>query len=85
MVKVKIFNFEVSNPSFKADEKDSKEEWCRKLRKDLVEYNTIEKILNDFLLEKTLIKLTANTVDVKFHNNGRANYVQLVYTIVYSE
>ena len=43
MTKIKVFNFEVSNPSFKADEKDSKEGWCKKLRKDLVEYTTIEK------------------------------------------
>ncbi|WP_125154487.1 hypothetical protein [Clostridium rectalis] len=85
MTKIKVFNFEVSNFAYHASGEDLIREWYKKQVKKLVPYSDIEKILNKFLENKTLISLNVNTVDAYYHNNGRANIIQLVYTIIYSE
>ena len=85
MTKVKVFNFEVSNSAYGASEDDLKSAWCKKNQKKLVSYKAIEDTLNEFLADKTLISMNVNNVDIHYHNNGRNNLIQLVYTIVYSE
>lgn len=83
MTKLKVFKFEVSNFAYLADDEYLKRENFKKHLKNLVSYEDVEKTLNNFLEDKTLVSLNVNTIDVFKHNNGMANIVHLVYTIVY--
>lgn len=43
----------------------------------------IEREINEFCEDKNVIDIKVNTVEAVYHNNGGANGVALVYTIIY--
>jgi len=45
----------------------------------------IEEIVNEFSLDKEIIDIRINNVDVNYHNNGYSNTIELWYTIMYKE
>ena len=85
MTKVKVFNFEVSNCAYGADKDDFKERWYKINTPKLVSYDEVEETINNFLKDKNYIDMKVTTVDADYHNNGLANKVILVYTIIYTD
>lgn len=85
MTKVKVFRFEVSNPSSCIFDKEKNESWVEVQKKKIDDEAKIEFIINNFLEDKTLKDIRVNTVDVNYHNNARGNTIHLIYTIIYSE
>lgn len=85
MNKIKVFNFEVCNCAYGADEKDFKTSWYQNNYKNLISYEEIDATLNNFLKDKIYVDLTVSTIDAHKHNNGLANKVILVYTLVYKD
>ena len=43
----------------------------------------IESEINEFMEDKEVIDVKVNTVDHDYHNNGGANGITLVYTVMY--
>lgn len=85
-VKTKIFKFEVSNSSSYAFGTDDKnQEWFIAAQKRLINEETIEKTINDFLDGKVYVDMKVNTIDVNYHNNAGGNTIHMIYTILYSE
>lgn len=84
MAKVKIFKFRVSNASSSVSEEDVNSAWYKKTKSLLQTEEEIESTINDFIKDKTLIDIKINTIEVNWHNNGRGNTVDLVYTIIFS-
>lgn len=87
MYKVKVFRFEVSNPSSYSKEEDANSDWFKKARNRLVSESTIEKTINDFIHDFVndgkSVQISVNTIDIQYHNNAKGNTIHLVYTIVY--
>lgn len=81
---VKIFKFEVSNASSSPLSDDERKDWFKKAQKKLVTAEHIEETINSFIKDKSVQDIKVNNVDEKYHNNGRANTVFLVYTIIYN-
>lgn len=82
---IKVFEFEVCNASSVALNEDKGTQGYRRLQGLLKSPSDIEDDINEFLLGKRLISLHTNTVDMRYHNNGRSNTVKLVYTLVYED
>jgi hypothetical protein len=75
---IKVFRFRVSNSQSLEMKKKEMSEMYRVQSEE-----EIENVLNQFLSDKKLISLQVNNVDVNYHNNGYANTIDLIYTIVY--
>ena len=84
-MKIKVFKFEVSNSARIPVGDDSKTAWYKSKRFDLAIPEEIEDEINDFCCDKEIIDIKINTVDVHYHNNARANTIELWYTIMYKE
>ena len=84
-VKTKIFRFEVANAASRPFEKDKKELWYQNNIKKIKTEQQIETEINVFLKDKTFVDMKVSTVDIQYHNNGRANTIHLIYTILYTE
>ena len=84
-MKVKIFRFRVSNWTSIALERDKTDCQYKEAKKEVMTEEQIETIVNDFIREKNIVSIDVSTVDVEYHNNGRGNTVDLIYTIVYKE
>lgn len=85
MDKVKVFRFRVSNWTTLSFDKDKKMLAHTEAQKELVSEEQIEEIINNFIVDKQVKDIIVNTVDVHFHNNGRSNSIDLVYTVLYRE
>ena len=83
MLKIKIFRFRVSNATSSPFSGDEKSEWFMKAKKEIWSEKKIEKTINDFIADKDIVDIKINNVDVQYHNNGRGNTIDLVYTITY--
>lgn len=84
-MKVKVFRFTVSNAASAPMTGDETKDWYQKRKKELVTEKSIEKALNKFMETVKVVEVKVNTVDVDYHNNGRGNTVDMVYTILYEE
>lgn len=71
-MKIKIFNFMVSQARMKRDGGG----FC-------LESDEAEFIINKFILDKDVIDIKANTYTVDRHNNGGCDDVWITYTILY--
>ena len=83
MTKVAIFRFKVSNWTSSAMEKDMSTLAFKNAQRKLVSEEKIENTLNYFMEDKEIISVDVKTIDVHYHNNGRANEIDLIYTILY--
>ena len=84
-MKVKVFRFTVSNASSAASSDDIGKAWYSEQKKKLSTEKDIEKALNKFMETVRVIDIKTNTVDVNYHNNGRGNTVDMIYTVLYEE
>lgn len=83
-MRVKVFRFRVSNAASRPCTGDIGEKWFDKSKAELKSNEYIEDTINSFLDKvNRAIDIKVNTVDVGFHNNGRGNTVDLVYTVLY--
>lgn len=82
MIRIKIFNFEISNFS---KGNDLKSAYALDASKRIYTYDQIQKIVNDFLdsINGQFISITPVPVTTHQHNNGRSDTVYMNYTIVY--
>lgn len=87
MLKIKIFEFLVSNATSSPCSGDEKERWYQQKIYDVCSPTYIERTLNDFLEANKciLVDLKVNNVDVYYNNNARGNEIKLVYTMIYKE
>ena len=87
MLKIKIFEFLVSNATSSPCIGDEKERWYQEKIHYVCSPIYIERTLNDFLEANKyiLVDLKVNNVDVHYHNNARGNDIKLVYTMIYKE
>lgn len=85
MKQIKVFKFRVSNASSSVFEDDKKQSWYIKKQNELDNQNTIEDVVNNFCKNHNVIDITTSTIDVNYHNNGRGNTVDLIYTIIYED
>ena len=83
-MKIKVFKFEVSNAANCPLRGDENERWFDIKQSKLVTPEKIEKIINDFCSDKSIVNININNVDVQYHNNGRGNTIELWYTIMYN-
>lgn len=82
--KVKVFKFRVSNATSSICSGDEHKSWYREKVSELVTQLEIESIVNKFLeTVDVLVDIKVNTVDVEYHNNGRGNTVDMIYTVIY--
>ena len=72
ITKIKVLKFRMSDYTNMADQENE--------RNGILE---IEKIINDFIWGKDIIDIKVNAIDVNYHNNGRNNTIDLIYTILY--
>lgn len=83
MIKVEVVKFQVSNATSGYLNGDEKEKWYQEKLLDLHDSEDITESLNYFIEDKDVIDIKVNTVDIKYHNNGRGNTIELWYTIIY--
>ena len=83
-MEVKIFRFRVSNAASAAFEKDKTEKWYQNKLLEIDSPEYIENTINDFIKNKENVTIYITSVDVNYHNNGRGNTIDLIYTILYS-
>ena len=90
-MKIKIFRFQVSNPANYADEEDKRAIWYLQHKEKLCSAEKVEATLNRFLTELEesgryeVVDIKANSYTGERHNNGRADWVEMQYTIMYRE
>ena len=84
-MKIKVFKFRVSNAASEPFSEDIGKDWYAKRKGELVSETEIASKVNRFIQGKRVINILVNNVDVHYHNNGRGNTVDLVYTIMYEE
>lgn len=82
-MRVKVFRFKVSNWTSSAFESDKEKSNYYDSLKELVSEHDIEESVNSFITDKEVVSITVTPVDVHYHNNGRGNDIDLVYTILY--
>lgn len=84
---IKTFRFRVSNPASSAfaDDKDTK--WYKERMAEIVTEAEITKKINHYIntsiADREVVDIKITPVDVNYHNNGRGNTVDLIYTIMY--
>jgi hypothetical protein len=84
MTKVKVMRFRVSNWTTVAfDDDKTKANYIEAAREVMSEAEVTARV-NAFIKDKQVVNIITNTVDVHYHNNGRSNTVDLIYTIVYN-
>ncbi len=83
MTKVKIMRFCVCNCTTVCCKGDENTSWYKENVNEVSSVTEIEKIVNDFIKDKSVIDIKVNTIDVLYHNNARSNTVDLIYTIMY--
>jgi predicted CoA-binding protein len=81
--KIKIFRFEVSNVASGACAEDVNQPWYSKNIEKLATNEEIEDKINTFIKDKCLIEIKINNIDIDYHNNGRGNHIELLYTVIY--
>ena len=84
-MKVKVFKFLVSNPASSMLAGDEKNASFRECMSQLKKPEDIENVINAFCCDKDVIGINVNEIDVKYHNNGRGNTIELWYTIIYRQ
>ena len=85
-MKVKIFRFRVSNMSSVVCTGDKREAWYQQAQSELVSEKEIENTINNFTKTvQEVIDIKVSTVDVHYHNNARANTIDLIYTVIYKQ
>ena len=82
-MRIKVFRFKVSNWSSSAFEDDKKNLNYKQAQSELVTEEQIEKTINGFIKDKKNVSITVTPVDVHYHNNGRGNDIDLIYTVMY--
>jgi hypothetical protein len=85
MDKVKVFRFRVSNWTTLSFDEDKKKLAHTEAQKELVSEDQIVEIINNFIADKQVKDIIITTIDVHYHNNGRSNTIDLMYTILYRE
>lgn len=80
---IKVFRFRVSNATNKCFTEDKEKDWYKRTIGDLVSEEQIEKRVNNFIKDKENVSISVTPVDVHYHNNGRSNTIDLIYTITY--
>lgn len=84
---IKTFKFTISNAASAAFSEDKNKDWYDKRVAELATPEHIDKEINKFLNksipDREVVDIKITTVDVHYHNNGRGNTVDLVYTIMY--
>lgn len=80
---IKTFKFEICNASSHPLTGDETSVWFKDRKKDIVSPDTIDKTINDFIIDKDVININIKTVEEHYHNNGRGNIVTLWIIIHY--
>nr|DAP33697.1 MAG TPA: Sporulation protein Cse60 [Caudoviricetes sp.] len=85
MKKVKVFKFEVTNFTYTADEKEMKQEACKRAKNRLSSTEQIEQTINEWLAKSgyELCDLKVNTVVPQRGEINWGDTVELWYTVVY--
>jgi hypothetical protein len=84
-MKIKVFRFKVSNWTSSCSDEDKKGTRYKDKQAELATEEQIEQTINDFIKDKCDVSITVTPVDVDYHNNGRGNEIDLIYTIMYRE
>ena len=84
-MKVQLFRFRVSNAASAAFDSDRSEKWFTAKLRELDDEEYIEDTINDFIKNKKNVQITVTPVDVHYHNNGRGNTIDLIYTIMFDD
>lgn len=84
---IKVFKFQVSNWASSPSESDKGTGRYFNARSRIMSENNIETIINNWIQENNVdvIDIKVNNVDIEYHNNGRGNFVELWYTIIYKK
>ena len=84
---IKTFRFTISNAASVAFSEDKEKDWYAKRVAELVTPEKIDKEINKFLNksipDREVVDVKITSVDVHYHNNGRSNTIDLIYTIMY--
>lgn len=84
-MKIQLFRFRVSNAASQAFDSDRSEKWFTNRLRELDDEEYIEDTVNDFIKNKKNVQIIVTPVDVHYHNNGRGNTIDLVYTIMFDD
>lgn len=84
---IKTFRFRVSNATTQCFTEDKDKSWFSEGQKELVSEEDITKRINKYINtsipDRKVIDIKITPIDVKYHNNGRSNTIDLIYTIMY--
>ena len=84
---IKTFRFRVSNATSSAFESDKEDAWYKERSKELTSEDEItqriNKYINTTIPDRRVIDIKITPVNVNYHNNGRGNTIDLIYTIMY--
>ena len=84
---IKTFRFTVSNAATYADSRDKDSRWYQERLDELATPEQIDKKINKFLNvsipDHEVVDIKITSVDAHYHNNGRSNTIDLIYTIMY--
>ena len=85
-MKVKVFNFEVSNSASHCFSTDKLTNWYADCENRLKSPVDIENTINKFLENvSNVIDIKVTAVPIDTHNENRGNIIKLYYTIMYEE
>lgn len=93
-MKIKTFEFIVSNWTYLEDindreYKDNEYKKQRVLMKkaEIQKAHDIERVINNYLNENNveLVDMKVNNIDINYHNNGGANTIKMIYTLIVKE
>lgn len=93
-MRVKTFEFLVSNWAYLEDISDSKyQDNTYKLnrvinhKKQIKYASDIENTINDYLNNNNveLVDMKIDTIDINYHNNAGANTIKMIYTLIVKE
>lgn len=84
-MKIKVFKFKISNWTSVCFDEDKRTPDYKAKQAELATEEQIEQTINDFIKDKQNVSITVTPVDVHYHNNGRSNDIELVYTIMYQQ
>lgn len=84
---IKTFKFTVSNAASSAFTEDKEKPWYSKCMGELTTPEQIDKRINKYINttipDREVVDIKITPVDIHYHNNGRGNTIELVYTILY--
>ena len=84
-MKVKSFRFRVSNWTLNPSPKDKEDSHFVVAADEVKCCEEIDYVLNRFMQSVKVIDVKVSTIDVNYHNNGRGNKVDMMYTVLYEE